>query len=99
MVNKPKTIEEAIQLLINELPLKEKTTIANMTEDELINLNSNIGRYILDQFGLWSGNEELVESCLAYADYPLHNEDDAAAVIIKELWFRLRQTHRLRIIK
>ncbi len=96
---KPKTIDEAIQLLINELPLKEKITIANMAADQLINLNANIGRYILDQFGLWSGNEELVESCLPYVDYPLHNEDDVAAVIIKELWLRLRQTHRLRIIK
>ncbi|MDX1708540.1 MAG: putative molybdenum carrier protein [Desulfobacterales bacterium] len=99
VANKPKTIEEAIQLLIGKLPLKEKITIANMTEDELINLNANVGKYILDQFGLWSGNEELVESCLAHADYPLHNEDDAAAVIIKQLWLRLSQTHRLRIIK
>jgi hypothetical protein len=70
-----------------------------MAEDELINLNAYLGRYILDKFGLWSGNEELIESCLTFVDYPLHNEDDAAAVIIKELWLQLRQTHRLRIIK
>jgi hypothetical protein len=95
----PKTVQQAIQKLINELPLKEKTTIANMAESELINLNAYLGRYILDNFGLWSGNEELVESCLSFADYPLHNEDDAAALIIKELWHHLRQTHRLRIIK
>ncbi|MGD9052946.1 MAG: hypothetical protein PVG17_13915, partial [Desulfobacterales bacterium] len=95
----PKTVQEAVQRLADELPLKQKTTIANMAEDELMNLNAFLGRYILDQFGLWSGNEELVESCLALADYPLHNEDDAAAVIIKELWHQLRQTHRLRIIK
>jgi hypothetical protein len=96
---KPKTVQEAIQILIDVLPLKEKTTVANMAEDELINLNAYLGRYILDKFGLWSGNEELIESCLTFADYPLHNEDDAAAVIIKELWLQLRQTHRLRIIK
>ena len=95
----PKTVQEAVQRLADELPLKQKTTIANMAEDELMNLNAFLGRYILDQFGLWSGNEELVESCLAIADYPLHNEDDAAAVIIKEFWHQLRQTHRLRIIK
>jgi hypothetical protein len=95
----PKTVQEAIQKLMNELPLKQKTTIANMAEDELMHLNTLLGRYILDKFGLWSGNEELVESCSAFADYPLHNEDDAAAIIIKELWHQLRQTHRLRIIK
>ena len=95
----PKTVEDAVQRLINNLPLKEKITIANMVEDELLNLNAYLGRYILDKFSLWSGNEELVESCLAFVDYPLHNEDDAAAVIIKELWLTLRKTHRLRIVK
>ena len=96
---KPTTVQEAIQILNNELSLKDKITIANMAEDELININAFLGRYILDKFGLWYGNEELAESCLTFANYPLHNEDDAAAVIIKELWHKLRQTHRLRIIK
>ena len=95
----PKTVQEAIQKLMNELPLKQQSTIANMAADELMNLNTFLGRYILDKFGLWSGNEALVESCLAFADYPLQNEDVAAAVIIKELWHQLRRTHRLRIIK
>jgi hypothetical protein len=95
----PETVEEAIETLISDLPLKEKTTIANMAEDELIKLNANLGRYILDKFGLWSGNEKLAESCLARANYPLHDEDDAAAVIVKELWQKLRQTHKLRIVR
>ena len=95
----PKTVQEAIEILISNLPLKEKTTIANMSEEELIKLNANLGRYVMDKFGLWSGNEKLVESCLELVDYPLHNEDDAAAVIVKELWLKLRQTHKLRIVK
>lgn len=95
----PKTVEEAVLKLIKELPLKEKTMIANMAQDELVNLNALLGRYILDKFGLWSGNKELVDSCQTFADNPLQNEDDAATVIIKELWHQLRQTHRLRIIK
>ena len=95
----PKTVQEAIEKLVSELPLKEKITIANMVEEELINLNANLGRFILDKFGLWSGNEKLVESCLAAANYPLHDEDDAVAVIVKELWQKLRQTHKLRIVK
>jgi hypothetical protein len=40
-----------------------------------------------------------MESCLALANYPLHDEDDAAAVIVKELWQKLRQTHKLRIVR
>ena len=95
----PKTVQEAIERLIDELPLKEKITIANMLEEELIKMNANLSRFILEKFGLWSGNEKLVESCLAAANYPLHDEDDAAAVIVKELWQKLRQTHKLRIVK
>jgi cell fate (sporulation/competence/biofilm development) regulator YmcA (YheA/YmcA/DUF963 family) len=34
----PETVQEAIETLISDLPLKEKTTIANMTENELIKL-------------------------------------------------------------
>ena len=95
----PETVQEAIEILISNLALKEKTTIANMSEEELIKLNANLGRHIMDKFGLWSGNEKLVESCLDLADYPLHNEDDAAAVIVRELWLKLRQTHKLRIVR
>jgi hypothetical protein len=98
-VKQPETVQEAIEILISDLPLKVKTTIANMAEDELITLNANLGRYILDKFSLWSGNEKLVESCLALANYPLHDEDDAVAVIVKELWQKLRQTHKLRIVR
>jgi hypothetical protein len=95
----PQTVQEAIARLKSELPLKDKTTIANMDEDELNRLNSYLGKHILQGFGLWSGNEKLVESCLAIADYPLQNEDDAVKVIIKKLWQELKDTHRLRVIK
>jgi hypothetical protein len=95
----PQTVQEAIARLISELPLKDKTTIANMGEDELTTLNSLLGRHILEEFGLWSGNEKLVKSCLAMADYALQNEGDALNVIIKELWQELKVTHRLRVIK
>jgi Circularly permutated YpsA SLOG family/Domain of unknown function (DUF6794) len=95
----PSTVDEAVERLKAELDLKEKAAIANMAEDELAQLNSYLGRFILDKFGLRSGNEKLVESCLSISDYPLYNEDDAVAVIVKELWHELMKSHRLRVIK
>jgi hypothetical protein len=97
--NPPQTVQEAVENLIAQLPLKQKATIANMAESELIKLNATLARYILNKFGLWSGNLNLIESCQTQANYPLHNQDDAAAVIVKELWRRLKETHKLRIIK
>ena len=95
----PQTVQEAIEKLASELPLKDKTTIANMGEADLPRLNALLGRYILEEFGLWSGNKNLAKSCLALADHPLQNESDALKVIIKKLWQELKVTHRLRIIK
>lgn len=95
----PQSVQEAIAQLIAELPLKDKTTIANMVETELTTLISLLGRHILEKFGLSSGNENLIKSCMGMADQPLQSEGDALQVIIKELWRELKMTHRLRVIK
>jgi hypothetical protein len=95
----PLTVDEAVEILIAHLPLKQKATIANMDESELIKLRPSLGKYILNKFDLWFGNEKLKQSCLAQANFALHSEDDAAALVVKELWRKLKATHKLRIIK
>jgi hypothetical protein len=95
----PKTVQEAVDLLIDELPLKDKATIVNMPEDDLVTLQTNLGAYIGNQFGLWSGNRELMESCkIISGDVHLH-PDFAPFVIIKELWKCLQKTYKLRVVK
>ncbi|MBU0994424.1 MAG: putative molybdenum carrier protein [Proteobacteria bacterium] len=95
----PDSVDEAVAILIHELPLKDRATISSMSEDELSSLHSTLGRYILTNFHLWSGNELLVESCRDYADKLLLHEDDAMAIIIRSLWQQLKKTHSLRIVK
>jgi hypothetical protein len=95
----PKTVQEAVARLISELPLKDKTTIASMAEDELITLQFTLGSNIGKEFGVWSGNRKLLDSCeIVSGDAHLH-PDVAPSVIIKELWKRLRETHKLRLVK
>jgi len=95
----PKTVKEAVNRLIGELPLKDKTTIANIAENDLATLQFSLGTYIGREFGIWSGNRELLDSCeLVSGDIYLH-PDFAPTVIIVELWNRLQQTHRLRVVK
>jgi hypothetical protein len=48
---------------------------------------------------LLSGNHKLMESCRLEADGSFQREEDAVAIIIKSLWEKLQQTHRLRVIK
>jgi hypothetical protein len=95
----PKTIHEAVGRLISELPLKDKVVIANMTYDELVDLNSNLGAYIRNAFRLWSGNLELMESCRFAAKDKSMNVDGASFAIIDNLWEKLRKTHKLKVIK
>jgi hypothetical protein len=95
----PTTVDQAVERLISELSLKDKTTIANMAEVELSVLYTTIGEYIRNEFGLWSGNEDLLISCCFFAKREKITVDDAASIIIRELWKRLRETYKLRVVK
>jgi hypothetical protein len=97
--NLPKTVDEAVKRLISDLPLKDKTAIANLAENDLATLQFSLGTYIGKEFGIWSGNRELLDSCSVISrDAHLH-PDFAPTVIIVELWNRLQETHRLRVVK
>jgi hypothetical protein len=95
----PQTVAEAIERLISNMPLKDKTTVANMSRNELSGLRLTLGGYILNNFGLLSGNRELMNSCRSASKELLRHEEDAVTVIITALWEKLQQTHKLRVIK
>jgi hypothetical protein len=95
----PKTVDQAVERLISDLSFKDKTTIANMAEVELSVLHSTIGEYIRNEFGLWSGNKDLMTSCCFFAKRDKVSEDEASSIIIRELWKRLRESHKLRVVK
>jgi hypothetical protein len=94
----PKTVDEAVKRLITELSLKDKTTISNMDEADLINLHFSLGRSIRNRY-LYPRNEKLLESCRQEAMDKYLHWDEASRVIIKALWKRLRKTHKLRVVE
>jgi hypothetical protein len=95
----PITVDQAVVRLISELSFKDKTTIANMAEVELSVLHTTVGEYIRNEYGLWSGNKDLMTSCCFFAKRDKVSEDDASSIIIRELWKRLRVSHKLRVVK
>jgi hypothetical protein len=97
--NPPKTVKEAVDRLIDELSLKDRTTIGNLTEEELSVLHINLGEYIRNEFGFWPGNEDLMTSCCFIAKRDKIHNDEVSSIIIKELWNSLRETHKLRVVK
>ena len=98
-IDLPKTVKDAVDRLIGELSLKDKTTIANMAEDELITLQTTLGSYIGNEFGIWSGNRDLLYSCKLLSRDVHLDPDYIPPLIIKELWKRLRESHKLRVVK
>lgn len=98
-LHSPRTVDEAIERLISEMPLKDKVFLANMEEEDLISLHPTLGVYIRDNFGLWSGNEELMNSCRSLMGEDKIHEDSASQLIISKLWQKLRETHVLRTVK
>jgi hypothetical protein len=96
----PTTVDEVVDEIIAELTIAERVSTADLDEDEFWVLELTLGkliRYKLDHLDV-GVNKELMKDCLEKSGESL-NEVDAATVIIKELWNRLQETHRLRVIK
>ncbi len=96
----PNTVDAVVDVIIDELTLEERVGAGNLDEDEFRVLELTLGkliRYKLDQLDV-GVNKELMNDCLEKSGESL-DEVDAATVIIKELWNRLQETHRLRVVK
>jgi HEAT repeat protein len=88
--NMPRTIEEAVHRLVEELPLQVMLEIAQKpTELKVIaNYHFGLGTGIRNNFGLFAGNNpSLAEACGPGGSNP----DHASSVILAELWKKLRE--------
>jgi hypothetical protein len=95
----PETVDQAVTRLIAELPLKDKTRMSGMTEGELDRLHPSLAQYIATNYRLAFDNAALLASCRKAGGDSTMDSDAAVRVIIRGLWERLRQTHRLRRVK
>ncbi len=95
----PRSVDEAVDQVIEDLDLRDKVTIAKMNLDDLVNLHSGLHVYFKNVFGLWPGNKELIESCRAISKEPVRDDNDATCVILGVLFKKLYETHKLRTVK
>jgi hypothetical protein len=94
----PRTVDEAVEMLNANISLNDEILMATMTEDDLTDFHFSLGHHIRNEFGLWSGNDALLESCRIIAGREDLHADDASCVIIKSLWVRLKKEDRLNIM-
>jgi Domain of unknown function (DUF6794) len=95
----PRTVDEAVERLISELPLKDRVSIAKMNKRELSAMHVTLGPGIREKYGFWTGNQELMESCRVLSGKDRFDIATGSAMIIDLMWARLKQTHSLRAVK
>ena len=57
----PNTVDEAVEQIINAMPLRDKVTLSNFTYDELAGLQATLGVYIRKKLEVWSGKSSPAE--------------------------------------
>ena len=97
--NLPKTVDEAVDLLIAELSFGDRTIIANMKEEDLESLDFAIGIRVRGEFGLENGNKQLLQSCRSESGLSSLDPNSAVAFIIERLWRNVQDTPVLKIVK
>jgi len=95
----PKTVDEAVIDIINEMDLRDSSMLANLSEEDLIPFQLTLGMYIDQQLEVWSVNESLEKACKQACREEGLDESNPAAVIIKRIWQKLRETHKLRVVE
>jgi hypothetical protein len=95
----PKTVDEAVDQIMSDMSLDERVRLANYDKENLRVINYSLSIFIRNQLFMKDVNKDLFESCREVSGNKNLNEATAALVIIEKLWERLRETHRLRIVK
>lgn len=99
-INRPQSVNEVVEIIIHDLSLRDKVTLASLSEDNLeTSVYLALAKTIRKEFGLYSGNKKLLESCSSYLGHEYDRFEDPAMVIVKELWKKIKQGHQLRIVK
>jgi hypothetical protein len=101
MAPKLNTVDEVINDIIAEMPLDDRVRTANLDEDGIAVAQLALGKYLRYLIDSQSEdvNEKLLRDCIKQSGNKKLDEDEAALYILKELWNRLRETHRLRAVK
>ena len=89
----PKTIEEAIQILSDEIPKQDKRDMATCSRNDLIIYHHTLGRDIRNEFKLWEGNDELVKDASRFTNYSVSHPDSISMVIIEKFWEKIRDCY------
>lgn len=82
----PRTVEATVADLLSSLSDADKATVRETKKEDLIRFHHGWGTGIRNHYGLWRGNEELIESACGRRCHP----DEASMAIIEAAWTALQ---------
>ena len=95
----PKTVDETVDLILAELSLEEMASFARTTEENLAMLSHLLEVVVKTKIEGSTLNQVLVDDCRRITGNPDLDVSGASKVVIEAIWKRLRETHRLRVVK
>ena len=101
MAQKLNTVDAVVEDIITEMPLDDRVRTANLDEDGVLVLQLALGKYLRSLLENQSEdvNKKLFKDCVKHSGNQSLDEAEAPLYILKELWNRLQETHRLRVVK
>lgn len=84
--NWPASVQATVADILKSLSDEDKATLRKTRKDDLIMFHHGWGTGIRNHYGLWRGNDKLIESACGKGCHP----DDASMVIIEAVWLALQ---------
>ena len=89
-------VAEIADQIINEMSLKDRIKMANLDESQIFKTNQLLILYIEGKLKILSSRQETN----GIYEIPLDEIDSTeATLIVNEIWKRLRETHRLKVVE
>lgn len=95
----PKTVDETVDLILAELSLEEMASFAKTSVENLEMLSNVLAVVVQTKIEGSTLNQELVDDCRRISGNPDLDVSGASKVVIEAIWNKVRETHRLRVVK
>ena len=79
----PETVDEAVYLLISDLLADHLETFTSLSASQFDRLCNRLAPFILTEFKLWAGNDQLLNACMAQIEDTDANCDPAGLILRK----------------
>jgi hypothetical protein len=94
-------LDALINDILDEIPLEDMVRFANLAEAEVEVLEAVLSKLITYRLEKLDDrvNEDLLQECIERSGDNSLDDAGASGFILTELWKRLRETHKLRIVE